>query len=1398
MTFRLHKNPASLRWDRNPFHRLLVLLAVLTGFCGLAGSPQNGHAQDEPCCGDLTVKLDEVLANGGFLSNSLSATKTKWLDLPGDPTGVRRATAQIKVTIDVTPSSVIKHDDSVTVTATFEHMAGPPVYCALTVAGYGPPVSDTHSYSNTPFSLGNTKTVTATHTLDFYRDVKWGINGDGNAYKAFAHITAPSGRRSNDWDLLQLTAIFTCEHANEDYPDTPDTPDPPSPDCHGGACGGSSFLSGSDPGATSFCPLSQVTSNGRHVDFSAASQGNGCSSCGAGGAGGAPFEVVRLFHMDRTAESGSCSPGVFFGNGIDTRLMFYVKPDGKHIAILFDPDTGNRFRFEDSGFTGTYTPELAAYFHPFSLVKDDDSAVRDPNYGLHHDAFATITRRNGLEYKFEIAQTPFSDGEIAGRVTSIKTADGYSQTFAYKTWTGAELAASPDRQYQLDSVTDSRGYSADFTYSSTKRRARWVIEAIDINSGLYVLEYDYSAYYVANPDFRGPRRVEVKDHIKQVTGKSSTEPSQVVSTYKYFVDTYWDTPAIKWDQRLSGSDQANDTVYLSGFYTVRGYPEMLDFSYVGKIMGRSNGADERYLVISYNENGLGKHEIDYRDLKIEWEVGRHWKYYNPSTSAYETSYANHPGATPSQIETGTLPVLIDATGYSVDVTYDSGGKGNVTKKEYANASDYEAWDYDSQNQVTKYRNRNGDVTLTERNTDNRVVRLVGGLTDVDGDGTYTVEAEANQQISGYYPSGHANAGMLKWEATGAYVVGAVVEPAVNERTDYVYNASQQLTKIIKPLPTGQSTRPEVLFSWANGQTTSTTNESGQVTSYTYDRHGQLVKTLYPDQTTEEVWRDQANLKVYRKDRVGLVSCTTRDAANRTTSSISSYGSDSGTILDEAIATVFSAANQPETKYYYQSKHTTPYRVTSNGTDQEYFYDFRGRRVETRNYTASSSYQTSKTTYVNNILFSSRNEFPGYSRTTYSGYSADRSLIRTITCRTPSITFADNSAILAANRSNVPGPDPDYVINDAVRDLHGNVVELINGRGCITLNKYDSLGRPIESTRGLKDDGQGGYDTTLALLNKIFYNAKGQATKTTDPALADTVFSYDSAGNVSSRTAASGTTHQLGWSYTYDERGRKKTETAPGTAVTSYFYDDCCGNVRGSTDPEGLGSIQVANGNGQSVYQAAVKDTFDFANDDFKNPSTSDTISESTTRYDALGRTQYTTRWKTALTTAIDVTDPPIAGVDGVSTTNGITTQYAYLDRVDDPATAQITINRLGSGTATIDLEDLFLKLQATVANGGAATSFVPLNSTAPAGRASASIVISPDEKVVRVSISDGQGRGVASAMMTGPAATTPNSLIHWSLTQHDQVETLVGFGDVERICQNWADGSQRDGGQHHD
>ncbi len=112
----------------------------------------------------------------------------------------------------------------------------------------------------------------------------------------------------------------------------------------------------------------------------------------------------------------------------------------------------------------------------------------------------------------------------------------------------------------------------------------------------------------------------------------------------------------------------------------------------------------------------------------------------------------------------------------------------------------------------------------------------------------------------------------------------------------------------------------------------------------------------------------------------------------------------------------------------------------------------------------------------------------------------------------------------------------------------------------------------------------GHDTDISDSSIATVHAANLQSKSTR--------SYVVAGNVKTQTVGHGTSSALATTYTYDARSRNKTTTSPSGGVSTSYFDDCCGNISGSKDHFGEGSVRVADTEGRTVYQAAVKD-FDF-------------------------------------------------------------------------------------------------------------------------------------------------------------------------------------------------------------
>ncbi len=1019
---------------------------------------------------------------------------------------------------------------------------------------------------------------------------------------------------------------------------------------------------------------------------------------------------------------------------------------------MFDPDTSQTYLYRNSSAVHYhFDPDVQRYYGDFDIVDINGIPVTDMT-DLHGD-FATLKRRDGYSLKFELMDmaAPVGDADkYQARLLSITDLNGFSIDFTYKTWTQAEIDVSPERQLQIDTITDAYGVVATATYHTTQFNGRWVMEKMD------VVNY-------------GPQSVELKfaydpnDHLMEIKRDNS-----VVVTYDYGLFAAWDAAMIGYTNWLDPTPSGKGYIYLSDEYQL--WNGSVANQFAGAMLGRSDGFDYRYMRIVADQDNPGTYMIENSGQLMRWVQGHSLQYiedwdidpngtgvglytFDPNTQ--ETCFAINPDSTPDQACKGDNPTTTDETGYTTIRLYDD--NVNNIKKTHPDDT-YELMLYNDENLITYYRDRGGYVTVYERDTSGNILRVIRGVKDnddnVDDEGFMVVPgSKPLQTIYGY----NANK-LVEWTTTNAYAAGPVQAPPVSERTDYEYYANFRPKSITKPLPHGQSVRPKIEYTWSGAQLVTIKNERGNDTGFIYDGIGRVVNTFYADGSSVHVWFDDANEVIYVKDRNGVVAKRERDDAWRQTTVTRAYGHDTN-LFDQTIDTVHPVYEQMVASYLYYDGQTAPKSVINNGAESETAYDYRGRAFESIRHPSVGVEHKTTRKYECNMLFSTEDDINGYIRRSYLAYSSDRQTVRTVSTRDPSIQYTSNAALLALTRQF--GANPTYAIQDAVRDVRGNIVQMFDERNTETRTDYDELSRVVKRTQA--------FGLPIALVNESEYDTVGNLVTTTDAAGTDTTFTYDPAGNTITQTLAAGTSISLTTSYEYDIDGAQRKVTAPSTAVTQYFRDDCCGHSSGTRNGLGHGQVSNQNVGGQTVHSAVVED-YDL-HTNLLDPLDTKTLSETTTKYFDNGRVKYRTIWKSALGT-LDPADPPIAGIGGVSATDGVTTQHVYDDNLSDgvgldDSTNGISIAQLGGGTANIDVVAAINKLSDTVANGGAGLTFAANRS------ASASVTISPDELVTQISISDAAGSGVMTATMTGPAATTPNQLINWSCSKSSVPDTTT-------------------------
>ncbi|MEL7336900.1 MAG: hypothetical protein AAFN70_11930, partial [Planctomycetota bacterium] len=217
-----------------------------------------------------------------------------------------------------------------------------------------------------------------------------------------------------------------------------------------------------------------------------------------------------------------------------------------------------------------------------------------------------------------------------------------------------------------------------------------------------------------------------------------------------------------------------------------------------------------------------------------------------------------------------------------------------------------------------------------------------------------------------------------------------------------------------------------------------------------------------------------------------------------------------------------------------------------------------------------------------------------------------------------------------------------------------------------LTPFPPLGRSIVQIAAV--------GTAVETRNETDYDIAGRVTETRGPRYFDAndaaghqkdkqTWTYTPSGSVATHTVAPGTPGAATESYTYDARGRRLTHTDFGGSLSTMHYDDCCGYVTASENALGHGQIRRSDATGRSIHTAVVETFADHASA-LDNPVNAKTLREQTTLHDGRGRPIASTTWIVPRD-VVDIDDPPIAGLAGIPSADGFTTQYLYDDNLTD-------------------------------------------------------------------------------------------------------------------------------------
>ena len=982
-----------------------------------------------------------------------------------------------------------------------------------------------------------------------------------------------------------------------------------------------------------------------------------------------------------------------------------------------------------------------------------------------------VTHWNGGREVFQVIDLdPSSAQVLVGRLTKRIDLDGRELTVTYKNWTASEIQASPARQWQINTVSDSYGFALTFTYGTTQQSGRWSVTRIDRNDGQFTTFQYTNGSLSSNtyPDGRTATFAYGQDAVAQTATMTTFDPAAGARTLKHHLTNDYMT--------LSVSGQAQVMNQPVGIYRMRELANGdIDYMMVPPV---NASLDERFYFLGGNRAVIG-----YGNAREQYFES--WNTVPPSTPPSMNyvgivgtlaSLISGPDASTSQtqLRKGQLPSITNDQ--SIQKTYLYDVAGNVTKVTYVADGTFEAYAYNTNSQLTRYRDRVGNVVKYIYDAQGRMTKKQEGLVE-QGNSDVQTSSFAEWSFE-YYPSTHVNKGLLKTEFDPLYSSSS---PTLHRR-DFEYNAAGLMTKRIDSadMPGGQ--RPEYSNTYDSaGRLLTTSEPDGNTNTNSYTgAQCQPSSLIYPDGSSVQTLyapagAPDAGRLLKKKDRMNVVTSYTYDAAGRVATV--TVGSEiDANILDGAAGTAITDPNLKQfTQYtYLDDSSDLKTQVKVDGATTDYVYDVQNRVVEAKQYPNANKMLSSKKVYQNNQLL--YDEDP-YGRRKYYGYRAsDGTLIRTITCTVPEQTFANFAAVWSQTRDL--GPNAKYIVQDAIRDATGQLTQIIDGRGIETRHEYDSRGR--ETNKRLA------FGTAIEARTETLYDLVGNVIEVRSPRYFDATdtlgfnkareqWTYTGRNLQATHTEAPGTPEAATENFAYNIEGKQLSRTDFNGSVWTTIDTTCCGKQIGTQDPLGHGSIRNTDSQGRLVHTATVSEIT--THTDLSNPIDAKTLGEITAKYDVRGRAIAATTWLVPRG-VVDVNNPPIAGFGSVPVSDGLTTFTLYDSNLSDgvglDSTSGVSVVKQSgvnpTGTFNVSLSTAIAKLADTQANGGAGLNF---NASSPA---KATLTVNAEDEV-SFAISDAAGRSVMSGKLDNYKGTI-NNLVTWSCQVHDLTSSLAGYGTL--------------------
>jgi len=988
------------------------------------------------------------------------------------------------------------------------------------------------------------------------------------------------------------------------------------------------------------------------IDYHAGGAGaSGCVPCGAQGVPNTLRNLtIKRCHRYRDLHySGSFGPGVFCNYDVFI-LLYRDRNDGLGGNMrIYDPADNCERQGVDRDDDGDYADESHKTYADITLYDINGEVTANQSLA----ATAILRRHDGHTYHFEIIN-PSGDpasSQRRGRLTRLLDRNGQGITIAYK----QPPNGIPSQLLQIATITDAYNRTATVTYAPQTVGGQYVIASITVCVGEDAagdpahgsLIYHYDLNGLGIPEV-GAWDIVGLSAVDQLDGSRTTITVTHDPVAQHQIVHYDDPAAGTTHRRKSvgmtlevwrGTD---GTEYPQGGRMVRIVRDGTgEITYMNWGMRMSHGQAicvwERGSVFRYRSIAgypLG-HDVA---TDVDWNL-------DPSAWTWKTleSYSHN---------------------FNRRITSATDAYGNKTG--YGLKSESGA--------VTSRKNRDNTNESYERNAFQQVTRYV------DRDGTVISNAydAAGNLISRTVAAGTDDEATYRWDYDARGLTTAAYDPLYDpvfpdmHVTEYTYDTAGYLIRGTGPASVSGSDRPVTTFSYdAAGRLATVTDPTGRITTFGYDARGRRTQITYHDASSEHfayaVTGIDAGLMTQQVDRLG----------HRTVFRYDGHGRP----LSREVRDAATDALVDETAWSYVTGTDAIKTQTMNGAAKTMHYDERMRLTAINSQVSATAQLTHRTVYDD--LSRVRYHEDAHGRRLYPVYDEMDRMVRQVRDVIPGGVVTalgpDPDAVALMGLVRDTDVNPAYVIIDKAYTTDGNTESRTGIDGLTTAYGYDARGRRTATRRAV--------DTALETLASVEYGAAGHIVSAAEPFVlgsaetpATMTTTVDGRNLVSSHTEAAGTQVERTRSFTYTIDGRPRTRVDARGHTWLTVDRTCCPLVVAQLEPQlpdgsYQGTVTLQDDNNRETYRARVGGITDTNGDGeitaadapWRNFPDADTVSETTTRYDAGGRAIAQTDWLTPLG-QINENAAPIAGgllPGDPPADSGLTTTWTHDDDLGD-------------------------------------------------------------------------------------------------------------------------------------